>query len=247
MVVLVATACTKQNPEACCTTQEDCAAIGLPIGTDCGDGLTCIGNSCVATSFCQAASDCPSQTPQCGPDGVCVECLESTECGEQVCSPAGQCVACMSNDECADGFCVEGSCKSSIIPKYLPTVCDTQSVEDLILTTPFDTSDDASCDEIVVQGTAPDICVVHANTIVVNGTVDVTGNRSLALVADRALTIEGTLDAGGSGALAGPGASSTSGGAASATLGGGGAGQQTAGGSGGKNGGSGGLPIPDPA
>lgn len=211
LLVLLFAACTKRNPETCCTTQGDCDAIGLPVGTDCGDGLMCLGNRCVATTTCQAPSDCPSATPQCNAEGVCVECLETSECGNQVCGSTGQCVACIANDECDTGFCSEGTCRSSIIPKYLPNICDTESSSDLLLPPTLDTSDGTGCTEILSQGVGlPDICVVHAKSITVSGTVRVTGSRALALVADQTLEVEGALEAGGKGSQPGPGVIATS-------------------------------------
>lgn len=247
-VALLASACTKKNPEACCTTQEDCDAIGLPIGSDCADDLVCIGNRCVATSTCQAPSDCPSATPQCNPEGVCVECLETSECGNQVCGADGQCVACVANDECDTGFCSEGVCRTSIVPKYLPNVCDVEADADLQLPAALDTDDGTACTQILSQGIGlPDICVIHARSIAVNGTVVATGGRALAIVADRSISVGGTLDASGNGSTPGPGASGTSGLPPVLDAGGGGAGFQTAGGNGGSTSDTRGPAVDDPA
>lgn len=247
LVLLFASACTKKNPEACCTTEADCTSLGLPIGSDCGDGLMCIGNRCVATTTCQAPSDCPSATPQCNPEGTCVECLETSECGNQVCGDSGQCVACIANEECDVGFCSEGTCRTSIIPKYLPSVCDAEAAADLQLPPTVDTNDGTVCTQILSQGVGlPDVCVVHAKTIVTNGTVTVTGSRALALVADREITIAGTIDAAAKLSVPGPGVTTSSGGAASQNAGGGGAGFQTDGADGGLATNAG-AATPDPA
>jgi hypothetical protein len=242
LISLVAfAACTKRNPEVCCTTQEDCDAIGLPLGTDCADGLTCIANSCVATTTCQADSDCPSTQPRCGADGVCVECVETAECGDRICDPSGSCIACTSNEECGDGFCTEAVCRTSIIPKYLPDVCDSRAVAEVTLTsTTFDTDDGINCTEIVTQGAgAPEICVVRGITITLAAgeEVVVTGSRALALVADQTANLEGIVNASATGELPGPGAGASSGGlamnGANFDRGGGGAGYKSDGGAGG--------------
>ena len=63
-LLFVATGCTKQNPNTCCTTQQDCDEHGIPLDTNCADGLTCMNNLCVDAS-CQADSDCAAPTGRC--------------------------------------------------------------------------------------------------------------------------------------------------------------------------------------
>lgn len=92
LVVLLVGGCTKRNPGACCTTDADCEAKGLPAGTDCASGETCVNNGCVPLTTCQADSDCTSPTPLCDLDqGVCIAaCASSDDCAEQACDEATQ-------------------------------------------------------------------------------------------------------------------------------------------------------------
>ncbi|HPH65274.1 MAG TPA: hypothetical protein PLF40_06000, partial [Kofleriaceae bacterium] len=39
--VSVAPSCTKQNPNVCCISESDCAAVGIPTGSTCESGLAC--------------------------------------------------------------------------------------------------------------------------------------------------------------------------------------------------------------
>jgi hypothetical protein len=235
-LIVFSFACSKQNPEACCTTQEDCDAIGLPLGTDCADGLTCIFNRCILAT-CDNGAACPTEVPQCSPTGQCVECLDNTQCDGQVCDPGGTCVACTLDDECGDGFCVEGTCRSTIVPAFLPEVCDSTVETDLVLTTSFDTTTDATmCSDIIAQAGGPEICVIHVRSISIptGMTVKVTGAKALALVADQDLTIDGTLDISADLDASGPGGGVVvSGGAPTSSTGGGGAGFGEVGGAGG--------------
>ncbi len=250
LLLLVGTAgvaCTKKNPEACCTTQEDCDAFGLPLGTDCAEGLTCLFNRCTETS-CQTEADCPTTLPHCGADGQCFECEASLECSG-VCSE-GQCVPCSTNEECGEGFCAAGSCDTAIVPRYLPDICDTLESRDLVLSTSFDTSVDLLCSAIAPQSDGTEICVVHANTITVptSDLVQVSGSRALALVADQDLAIAGALEIDANDSTNGAGGGlSSSGGTPTNSLGGGGAGFATDGGHGGAASGDGGAANGGPA
>jgi len=239
LLLVVAMACSlpsKRNPAACCTTQEDCDFIGLPLGSDCGEGLACESNFCVQ-AVCQANSDCDVGAPFCGPAGLCVDCLDSTQCGDQVCDTAtGSCRACSIDADCPDGFCHMGACRSSIVPKYLPNVCDVAAaMPELTITTSLDTDDDASCTQLVAQPGGPDVCVIHYGTISLEANVEilVTGNRVLALVADDSLSLDGVLDVGAAGLNNGPGGRLVVSGGAATAAGGGGAGFRTQGGAGG--------------
>lgn len=231
--------CTKRNPAVCCTSATDCAAQGLPEGTSCADGLTCVRNQCEAPVGCEADSDCADPTPLCSTDGICVECIDSSTCGDRVCDTAiHTCRECTSDDECSTGFCspATNTCApGTLTPRYLPTICDTPATTELHIT-----SDNQSveCSEIVPQSAGPSICVVRHTRITVAPSVTWrrTGGAALAVVADDEVTIDGILDVSASGTTSGPGGSFTSsGGNANNTeaAGGGGAGFKTAGGHGG--------------
>lgn len=136
---LVATAaCTKQNPNLCCTDEADCAAQGLSTDAQCAEGLLCRGNQCIAVT-CNGSSDCDASAPycvdsscseSCADDGQCPgfgqttashcvagECVEcrtdvAADCGinAPICD-AGTCRACKLHKECATGICTpQGTC-----------------------------------------------------------------------------------------------------------------------------------------
>ena len=42
VALFVAAACTKPNPDVCCTDAADCTAHDLPVSMTCGDGLVCV-------------------------------------------------------------------------------------------------------------------------------------------------------------------------------------------------------------
>jgi hypothetical protein len=270
LVFGVITAChlpTKRNPDACCTTQTDCDAIGLPLGSDCDDSRVCVQNQCVTPTTCQGDSDCMMPTPFCAPNGTCVECLDASSCSDplSVCGPTNSCVECVdsttcgdkvcdtstnvcrgcNNDsECANGFCSLEShlCRRSIVPKYLPTICDTPATDAslvLVANTSLNTDADAMCNGgVVAQSQAPEICVLRYGSIMVPTAVTfrASGTRLIALVADDALSIDGILDisADASTLTNGPGGGSiVNGGGVGVHIGGGGAGFRTDGAAGG--------------
>jgi hypothetical protein len=130
-------ACTKHNPNACCTTSEQCSALGLDGVTPCKSDLVCnqagacvmpqcstsadctspdspicIGQQCVAK--CTSDPDCTglAGTPHCGADGVCVGCVDATQCTSDapVCdSQMHTCRTCTADTDCAPGVCLESS------------------------------------------------------------------------------------------------------------------------------------------
>lgn len=185
---------------------------------------------------CTTNADCPAEVPDCNEAGQCVECLDSSECGDQICNASSQCAACVDDAECQDGgFCIEGHCRTSIVP-LLADVCDAEATGDLELTSFNTTTEATNCTQILAQDNGPDICVVRASTVQVaaGSTVSITGERALAVVADGDLIIEGTLDVSANVIRSGPGGGGIeSGGVATATTGGGGAGFAGGGGSGG--------------
>jgi hypothetical protein len=156
-------------------------------------------------------------------------------------------------------------CRSSIVPKYLPTVCDTPATGSsltLIADTALDTTDDSKCSGgVIAQSLAPDICVLRYGSISVppGVTFSVAGSRVLALVADDGLSVDGVLDVSADETKSpptGPGGGFTFSGARSDDhVGGGGAGLRTVGAPGGNattnggaaNGGAASNPLMNPA
>jgi len=136
-VALVLAGCTKANPNACCTTAEQCAAAELKDITGCSSGRVCdpfgacvkpqcstsadctsadspicIGQLCVPK--CTADADCAglAGTPHCATDGVCVACADDSQCSSDkpVCDPQTRsCRGCDDDRECTGGVCQEAA------------------------------------------------------------------------------------------------------------------------------------------
>jgi hypothetical protein len=149
--LLAIAACSKPNPDACCTTQEQCDAVGLDDITGCKAANVCDSNGACVAKECSTSVDCTSPdrpvcindlcvakctvdddctglagTPHCGTDGVCVACLDDTQCSASapVCDSATrECRACALDTECPDGVCLEadGVCASSSQVVYVTT------------------------------------------------------------------------------------------------------------------------------
>ena len=111
-------ACTKTNPDLCCTSETDCASLGVPVGTDCAAGLVCRGNQCIA-ELCSASADCDAAAPYCATNTCIESCVEDSQCpgfGGDASTPfceLGSCVACRLNTECptSAGICDAGACR----------------------------------------------------------------------------------------------------------------------------------------
>ena len=97
-LILSFAACTKQNPNVCCTDAADCAAQGVPDGTTCSQGLVCRGNQCIAET-CGASTACDAAAPYC----VLQSCAET-------CSDDAQCPGFAQG--AGDKYCVTGACVS---------------------------------------------------------------------------------------------------------------------------------------
>ncbi len=146
----VLTACTKQNPQACCTDEADCATVGLPVGTTCDQDHLCRGNRCVE-QLCGSAAECDVTAPYCVMtdegrcseactadaqcpgfgqtaerfciDGSCAECrvgMNDCPTDRPLCSN-GACVACVAHSDCASGVCANGACASEDEIAYVST------------------------------------------------------------------------------------------------------------------------------
>jgi hypothetical protein len=137
---VVLLACTKHNPESCCSTPDQCTSFELPGITPCESGQvcdmtgTCVKPQCTTSADCTDAAmpfcenqlcvaacgsdaDCTSMTgkPYCAASGACVACLDDAACTAQapVCDgSANACRGCEKDSECAGGICLEsnGTC-----------------------------------------------------------------------------------------------------------------------------------------
>ncbi len=140
---VLAFACTKHNPDSCCSTQDQCTSFGLSGITACDTGKVCnVDGACIAPQ-CTVSSDCTdagtpicdnqvcvascttddecstiSGRPYCGSAGACVACKDDTTCTAQdpVCDgSANFCRGCEEDSECSSGVCLEsnGTCPAS--------------------------------------------------------------------------------------------------------------------------------------
>lgn len=185
----LAAACTKPNPTSC--KDNFCSDPSLPFcdadGSISGEPGTCIAVACTAGQFETCRDDRAVVCNATGDDYDVVQCengcsLEEAGCracpvGMETCTPT-----------------------THIVPKYLPDVCDQAATEASLTvssSTEIDTSVDAQCTGgIVAQSSGPAICLLRHGSITVTqtGILKTKGTRALALVADDAMTIAGTLD-----------------------------------------------------
>ncbi len=140
VALALAASCSKSNSEACCTSEADCTAVGLPMGSTCPSGQACSQHACI-TEECTSDGDCNDPTPVCA-SGLCVACDsthgcaasapvcaidmsacsacgDSTECASfpdaPVCDTmSGGCVQCVSTADCASAtpVCDRGACRA---------------------------------------------------------------------------------------------------------------------------------------
>lgn len=235
IIGFIATACaTKKNPALMCPGGQ-CSDPRFPYcdvdGTVGGTPNACLAVSCTAGGFiacdqdnaivCSASGSnyestscptgCSADTNGCKPCSA-----NTTTCGSgelDVCDGSGM----LHPQQCAAG-CVDTPAPhcAYIEPRYVPDACDMVATQPALAITnsgSLDPNLDSNCTGgIVTQTAAPAICVVHYGTIdiaagatlTVPNTLDAMG-RTIALVADQDLTIEGTLDVSAHGTLSGAG------------------------------------------
>lgn len=125
--------CTKPNPNACCTNEAECLALGSDELRPCDGGEVCSANACVpvqcetgdqcsgATPYCvnqlcvgscQVEADCEGVpgAPICAADHVCVGCRDNADCSgtTPICDAEDrQCRGCEADGDCASGICLE--------------------------------------------------------------------------------------------------------------------------------------------
>jgi hypothetical protein len=198
-----------------------------------GDGA--VDTDCGAPGCNEGAARCNTCVPdaaRCGPGGGDVERCDSDG------MPAAPETCPLGCTEAPSPHC------AYLQPTYaaLADVCDEVAAMpalDITTTQTLDTSAMMTCTGgVLSQVNGPPICVLRFGTITVQAgrTLKLTGQRAAALVADRAITVDGIIDASADGPINGPGGGTiTSGGRANASIGGGGAGFRTAGGNGGSD------------
>lgn len=149
IIVAALTACAKHNPDACCTSPDQCQRVGLDQMYACAGGKVCdLDGACIAPQ-CATSADCtspdaaicvgqlcvPSCTmdvdcsgmagrPYCASDGTCVACVMDSQCTPDapVCDQATHsCRGCTRDAECPDNLCLEadGTCASESQAAYV--------------------------------------------------------------------------------------------------------------------------------
>jgi hypothetical protein len=106
IVVLCLSACTQHNPDSCCTSADQCLALGLSEMHSCDTGKTCDTDGACVTSECSTSADCTSpDTPICENQLCIAHCTQDLECGDisgrPYCASDGTCVACMGDAQCS--------------------------------------------------------------------------------------------------------------------------------------------------
>ena len=135
-ILVAAVGCTKRNTAVCCTDPANCTMVGLPDGSRCEPGNSCVDNSCVASACtldtdcpaamshctdgvcigCDAAHPCAADAPVCAMDTTCQACATNADCAAfpgLVCDPAAGCRACAVDSECDSQVCDAGACLPS--------------------------------------------------------------------------------------------------------------------------------------
>jgi hypothetical protein len=242
LAVVVAAGCTKPNPASC--ADGHCSDPARPFcdvdGTIGGEANTCISVGCTPNEFVECRQDSALTCNAAGTNYDLLQC--EFGCGETGCKDPPPCTT--------------PECEKHIIPKYLPTICNTLAAEpslDITTNTQLNTGS-VNCTKLVAQTGAPEICVMHYQTITIGSTPTTEyhayGPRVLALVADYELLVKGVLDIGAT-AGQGPGATVQQANVASSNAGYGGVGNQTPGGAGATistngGGGNGGAAVASP-
>jgi len=198
--VILLVACTKQNPQACCTDEADCMNVGLPVGTNCDDGLLCRGNRCVDEP-CSSAGDCDITAPYCvmTDEGRCSEaCTADSQCpgfgqpdADKFCVAGscaqcragmndcpldaplcmdGRCVTCVAHADCATGVCANGTCASEDEIAYVTTTGST--VSDCTRTSPCNTVERA-----LIVGPARAYILIDSGTYSSASQISISGVR----------------------------------------------------------------------
>lgn len=262
------TSCTVScTDDAGCPSGQTCGDLGL---CTTGEACTCVGGDFLGCADPDTARFCdPSGTAVateacntfgCAEDaGRCNECAaNASSCRGndtvvETCGPDGL-VA--STETCAVGCVAPGAAEPArcrhLDPVWLPGICDAPAAmaayaSPPATTTTIDTSIDAMCTGGVIQQknaaqqiVGPDICVIRAGTITLDGTIKIAQRqtpgtlRAIAFVADDALDAVGDIDVSGDGStFDGPGGGYVHSGVDSTVLGDGGAGFKQVGGPGG--------------
>ena len=131
----VSVSCTKQNPNVCCISELDCAAVGIPADSSCQSGFACTNHECIEAT-CGVDAHCTDPAAAFCGDGLCRECTASGQCPASAAScnlNTYGCERCLADTDCssfaatphcaANGACAE--CVTGLDCGATEPVCDT--------------------------------------------------------------------------------------------------------------------------
>ena len=195
--LLACIACTKKNPDLCCTDPANCMANNIPEGSTCKDGLVCRGNQCIAED-CASSSGCEAAAPYCVMqlcgssctddmqcpgfgqasndtfcvNGACVECragMNDCPASAPVCD-SNACRGCRAHSECASGVCaMDGTCATESDIAYVDPAGSTSST----------CSRSMPCTLQVGIATGRSYVLLAGGTYSHSGTITLSGTQSL--------------------------------------------------------------------
>jgi hypothetical protein len=175
-------------------------AQGLPIDSQCADGLVCRGGQCIAVT-CTVSADCELGAPYCTGDdqrlcsdtctadlqcpgfgedvaqefceaGRCVTCRAGmNDCADTEVCDEGTCRACVRHTECATGVCEAGACVSETVVAFTDPTGSASS--DCTLAQP------CSLSRALALSPARKYVVLAAGTYQETSTHDIAGNQWL--------------------------------------------------------------------
>ena len=121
LAMFFAVGCSQPNPEACCTTADQCLMFGLGGVTNCDSTHVCnVDGNCVVP-MCKVDADCNDASMVCDMNGACVPAPGPTDCTEPghacatgVCDTTSKmCVECIDDSTCsgATPICHSDTCE----------------------------------------------------------------------------------------------------------------------------------------
>jgi hypothetical protein len=97
-------ACTRPNPDVCCTTQEQCDALSIDDLRPCDASRVCTADGACVAPQCTVDADCmDAGVPICSAQVCVAKCTDDGECTDSSaphCDEAGACVACTADAQC---------------------------------------------------------------------------------------------------------------------------------------------------
>lgn len=98
-------ACTRPNPDFCCSSPSECSALGVDDDLRaCADHKVCDANVCKDIQ-CSTAAECDGASPYCSNQVCKASCAGDGDClgaAGPICADDGVCVGCRGNDDCSE-------------------------------------------------------------------------------------------------------------------------------------------------